>query len=214
MRNGLKRCLLPSLPLVGIGLVVWSLRQPAPSPVVSPDASTRVSPKFIFPSVLAGVSAGASFSPDLLHPLRLRNTPKPLAKLLRDDHAILLRNALIDSGAARGLDLPASWRSAGDPRAYIVQSAGQPDNAFRARLAAAGGAIVSYIPNNAYLVRMDAATAAGLSAADGVQAVLPYEPYYKVDEPLLQLASTGQPLPPGTNLKLVFFADAAQHGLE
>ena len=71
-----------------------------------------------------------------------------------DRHAILLENALIDTGAKLDLAIPKNLQSHGDPGAYIVQAAGPVDNAFRAKLAAAGAQFVAYIPNNAYLVQL------------------------------------------------------------
>lgn len=48
--------------------------------------------------------------------------------------------------------------------------------------------MVAYIPNNAYLVRLAPEAAQSLSRQQGVQAVLPYEPYYKLKSPLLSIA--------------------------
>src|SRR2546426_3153292 len=95
---------------------------------------------------------------------RLSNTTKPLAQLIRSDHAILLQNALIDTEQPIELSIPEHLRAQGDPGSYIVQSRAPLDDAFRSSLKAAGAEIVSYIPNNAYLVRASAATAARLKA--------------------------------------------------
>jgi len=84
---------------------------------------------------------------------RLSNTTKSLDQLMRDSHAILLENALIDSSRPLNLSIPKNLQSPGDPGAYIVQARGPIDNAFRAMLARSGAEIVSYIPNDAYLVR-------------------------------------------------------------
>ena len=77
-----------------------------------------------------------------------------IGQLTGDRHAILLENAFIDTSVPLKLSIPAHLRSQGDPGAYIVQARGPIDNAFRALLAAAGAQIVSYIPNDAYLVRV------------------------------------------------------------
>jgi len=79
------------------------------------------------------------------------------------------------------------------------------DNDFRARLQAAGATIVSYIPNNAYLVRVSEAGAQQLASNPRTQAVLPYEPYYKLEPGLLKLAVEGKPLPPDTTLKVTVY---------
>ena len=138
-------------------------------------------------------------------PYRLTNTKKSLGELTGDRRAILLENALIDTGAKLDLALPKKLSSAGDPGAYIVQARGPVDAAFRAALAAAGAEIVSYIPNNAYLVRVGAAGAQQLAAL--TQAVIPYEPYYKVQSPLLAYAE--KTLPPGATLNVGLFPNTA-----
>ena len=68
--------------------------------------------------------------------------------------------------------------------AYIVQSRTPLDEGFRGCVQAAGASIVSYIPNNAYLVRASA-SAANAWPQIPHQAVLPYEPYYKLQPSLL-----------------------------
>jgi subtilisin-like proprotein convertase family protein len=79
---------------------------------------------------------------------------------------------------------------------------------FRAALAAAGAEVVSYIPNNAFLVRASAAGASALRADGGVQAVLPYEPVYKLKGELLSLGWEQKPVPEGLALQVLAFADA------
>ncbi len=102
---------------------------------------------------------------------RLSNTTKSLDQLVHDDRAILLENALIDTANPLNLAIPANLQAAGDPGAYIVQARGPIDNAFRALLAQSGATVVSYIPNNAYLVRASSGVAGMLEAksvdADG-----------------------------------------------
>ena len=83
------------------------------------------------------------------------------------------------------------------------------DPGFRNVIAGAGGTIVSYIPNNAFLVQVSSAGAAVLADNAQVQAVLPYEPYYKVQASLLDLAVNQKPLPPGTYLTLGLFGAGA-----
>jgi subtilisin-like proprotein convertase family protein len=197
------------------------------------------------------VSAGATAAPavtnnvraaeDSVHPstastnrlaFRLTNTKKSISELMGNRHAILLENAFIDTAAKMDLKIPSHLEAAGDPGSYIVQARGPIDTAFRAVLAAAGAQIVSYIPNNAYLVRLSAGGAGALAANTTVQAVLPYEPYYKISSSipmgvkqkpssvssatpqspqptLLDLAINQKPLPPGTYLTLGLFDDSA-----
>jgi subtilisin-like proprotein convertase family protein len=164
---------------------------------------------------------------------RLSNTTKPIGELVNDRHAILLENALIDTGSPLNFSIPTHLQSQGDPGAYIVQARGPIDNAFRAMLASAGAEIVSYIPNDAYLVHTSKGGADGLAAQTLVQAVIPYEPYYKISSSmpvtvkqklsssapkethrvagpsLLALAVKQAPLPAGTYLTLGLFSDGA-----
>jgi hypothetical protein len=183
----------------------------------------------------AALSAGAQTTNKLA--FRLSNTTNSLNQLMAARHAILLANAFIDTEARLDLKIPSHLRSAGDPGAYIVQARGAVDAGFRAALAAAGAQIVSYIPNNAYLVRLTAGQTGALAGNPLVQAVLPYEPYYKISssvptgakrstasvspsanspssrKSLLALAVAQSPLPPGTALNLgLFAADAAATG--
>jgi subtilisin family serine protease len=136
---------------------------------------------------------------------RLNNTAKSIGELEKDSHAILLENALIDTRAKLDFSIPKNLQAQGDPGAYIVQANGTISAAFRALLAAAGAQIVSYIPNNAYLVRISAGGASSLAANPLAQSVIPYEPYYKVQPPLI--AFDQKPLPPGAVLNLGLFAD-------
>jgi len=125
---------------------------------------------------------------------RLANTQKSIGELVDDPHAILLENALIDTRAKLDFSIPKNLRSPDAPRAYIVQARGRVDDAFRAQLAGAGARIVSYIPNNAYLVEVSADGAQAM-AFDGFP-VIPFEPYYKMPSSLLApiLKNPDQPL--------------------
>ena len=139
---------------------------------------------------------------------RLKNTSKSAGQLLRDDRAILLENATIDTSRPLDFSFPEHLRSAGDPGSYIVQARGAVDDTFRAALSAAGAKIISYIPNNAYLVRVSQNGAQQMAGM--AQAVLPYEPAYKLKTDLFKLAMETQPLPEGTALNVVVFADALE----
>ncbi|MDB6018821.1 MAG: Peptidase and in kexin sedolisin [Pedosphaera sp.] len=139
---------------------------------------------------------------------RLSNTGKSLGQLVGNDRAILLANALIDTEQPMNLKIPDALRAPEQNGSYVVQARGAPDDAFRARLREAGATIVSYIPNNAYLVRMGEAGAQQLAGDGQTQAVLPYEPYYKLETGLLKLAVEGQALPAETVLKVTLFPDA------
>jgi len=138
-------------------------------------------------------------------PYRLSNTPKTVNQLVRSETAILLRNAFIDTAESKILEVPESLRSAGDPGSYIVQARGPVDEAFRSALRAANATIISYIPNNAFLVRASAGAAQQLASSPRTQSVLPYEPYYKLDERLLALAVGQKALPENGWLRLTLF---------
>jgi subtilisin-like proprotein convertase family protein len=136
---------------------------------------------------------------------RLSNTRKSIGELENDHHAILLENALIDTRAKLDFSIPKNLESQGDPGAYMVQANGPISAAFRAMLAAAGAQIISYIPNDAYLVRIPAGGANMLAANPLTQSVIPYQPYYKVQSPLLAFDQGS--LPAGAVLNLGLFAD-------
>lgn len=143
---------------------------------------------------------------------RLNNTTNSLARLMHDPHAILLENALIETDSKLNLSIPKSLLAQGDPGAYLVQARGPVGRAFRGVLAGAGATIESYIPNNAYLVRASQAVADGLAGNPLVQAVIPYEPYYKVQAPLLPMADKS--LPAQMQLNLGLFADDVSDTLQ
>ncbi len=190
----------------------WLLWQHSANTRTKPSALQKVAapaanPSGTAPNILTAVSTnGATSAKTNQFAYRLSNTSKTLAQLVGDRHAILLENALIDTSQPLNLSIPKNLRSPGDPGAYIVQARGPIDAAFRAMLAAAGAQIVSYIPNDAYLVRAPAGAANGLAGNPLTQAVLPYEPYYKLQPSLLGLAVEQKALPPGTALNLGLFA--------
>ncbi len=181
----------------------------APSAVVAGSAS--VAPAVSQPGVLNTNPAQISLAEWNTNRFagRLRNTTRPLEQLVHDDRAILLENALIDTRQPLDFVFPKNLQPPGDPGAYIVQARGPIDNAFRALLAQSGATVVSYIPNNAYLVRASSGVAGTLEASSPVQAVIPYEPYYKIQSALLYQAVGQMILPDGTPLTLGLFADAA-----
>jgi subtilisin-like proprotein convertase family protein len=206
----------PSRPPTAVALAT----KPAAAPAVSN----------LLTSVSAKPAASAKTNP---FAYRLSNTGKTIGQLVGDRHAILLENALIDTGSPLNLSIPKNLQSQGDPGAYIVQARGPIDNAFRAMLARSGAEIISYIPNDAYLVRAAAGVANGLAGNPLTQAVIPYEPYYKISSSmpvtvgqktfssaptktnraagpsLLVLAVKQAPLPAGTYLTLGLFKDGA-----
>lgn len=138
-------------------------------------------------------------------PFRVRNTSKRLNELVRSDSAVLLRNAFIDTAESIDLSIPEHLRSGDEPGSYIVQARGALNEELRAQLRAVQASIVSYIPNNAYLVQMSGRSARQLAGQPGIRALLPYEPYYKLDAPLLGLAVEQKPVPEDMLLRLTLF---------
>src|SRR5580692_7586003 len=138
---------------------------------------------------------------------RLSNTAKRDGDLLRNDRAILLANAVIDTTRSLdGLKIPDNLRAPPDNGSWIVQASGPMDASFRALLTGAGAQVISYIPNNAELVLASTAVVQQLRASPLVASVLPYEPYYKLTDPaLLKVAVTGADLPPDVGLRLGVF---------
>jgi glucuronoarabinoxylan endo-1,4-beta-xylanase len=208
--------------------------RPSTLPKVAAPAVTTVRSASTAPNILAAVSTnGATSAKTNPFAWRLSNTGKTIGQLVGDRHAILLENAFIDSSQPLNFSIPKNLQSPGDPGAYIVQTRGPIGNAFRALLASAGAQIVSYIPNDAYLVRAPAGVDNGLAGNPLTQAVTPYEPYYKISSSmpvtvgqktlsfapmetnraagpsLLVLAVNQAPLPAGTDLTLGLFNDGA-----
>jgi autotransporter-associated beta strand protein len=124
---------------------------------------------------------------------RITNTKQKFAQLLHNSHALILRNALIDTEVPVGLKIPDHLRAKGAPGSYLVQADRPLDSAFYAELNKAGATYVSYVPNNAALVQASPTQATNLAANADVVAVLPYEPYYKLDSALLPSAVEQQP---------------------
>lgn len=147
---------------------------------------------------------------DEAFPYRLRNTPAAIAELVRSESALLLENALVDTALARRLPVPDHLRSKGDPGTYIVQARGPITKAFRQAIDQAGGTVVSYVPNNAYLVRASAGDVALIEASPLTQSSMPFEPYYKLKGALLEMAVKQEELPRANLLSVVLFPDALE----
>ncbi len=217
-----------SLICLTLALVIWHHRGPSQAGSSAPQAAansgqtpgaataaatvqTKVVPASTAPFALltlnqdtnASVATAALKRAERLK-YRLSNTAENVGQLTRNPHAVLLENALIDSSRPLDFTIPDSLKSQGDPGTYIVQARGPINDAFRSALRDAGAEIVSYIPNNAFLVRL---TAGGARQLSGVaQTVLPFEPYYKLDLGLLKNVLEGRAASPSVNV--LVFADA------
>ncbi|HAV62074.1 MAG TPA: hypothetical protein DCY13_06880, partial [Verrucomicrobiales bacterium] len=126
-------------------------------------------------------------------PFRVRNTDLPLDELIGRDDVVLLRNAFIDVNGGN-LPLPPELTGRGEPGAYIVHSSTGVTPALRSFLATRNAEIVSYMPNNAVLATMPAASAADLSRRRGLH-VINYEPQFKLPDSLLAVVLRGDPMP-------------------
>ena len=154
-------------------------------------------------SVADDVSTSAAVTNRLA--FRLTNASKDIETWIRTPHAIVLENALVDTDQKLNLAIPKHLKAAGDPGAYLVQSKAAVPAQLQALLKSVGAEFISYIPNNACLVRISPSTASALRANPLVQAVLPWEPYYKVQSSLLGLAVQQKALPVGQILTLGLF---------
>jgi subtilisin family serine protease len=184
----------------------------APTPATAPRSPQAESVSLAkAPDFVTGEKSAEVLPPLTNHlAYRLSNTTRPIESLLRDDRVVSLENALIDTTQPLNFQIPEHLRATGEPGSYIVQARGVMDAAFRAALTEAGATLVSYIPNNAWLVRASSEIAGQLAAHGRVQSVLAWEPYYKLKEDLLGLAVEQKPLPAEAKLNLLVFADAQQ----
>ncbi len=156
---------------------------------------------------LGGAAAGAPVS------LRLTNTDRSVDALSRDDRALILRNAWIDTAAGTDLDIPENLRAEEEPGSYVVQASGPIDAGFLKTLEEAGARFVSYIPNNAYLVVATAAQAKRLRASPGVGTVLANQPYFKLATDLLARAVREEALPLDQNLTVTLLPGSGPESL-
>lgn len=122
---------------------------------------------------------------DTNFPWRARNTAKSVDQLARDPHALLLRNALIDTASGKPLPLPAGLVAGSEPGFHVVQSVREPDVAFRRKIESAGLKIISYIPNNAFLVQGSDESVERLALDPDVEAIPPWHPAFKLEPALL-----------------------------
>src|SRR5581483_1531017 len=143
-----------------------------------------------------------------VHPShRLRNTSKTDHELLRDDRVVMLANAVIDVRAPEAL-VPEALRAGKENGTWVVVANGPLDAGFTALLKSVGAEVVSFIPNNAELVRATQEQAQKLKGnRQQVAAVLAYHPYYKLaDAGLLEMAVNGREPRSSETLRLGLYA--------
>lgn len=164
-------------------------------------------------SVSPSATAPAGAPPTNRFPFRLSNTQEAPVSLFKKPTALLLENAFIDSATGSAVEVPPALRSnAGENRSFIVQARGTTDRAFREAITAVGGRVVSYIPNNAYLVRADVGAEARLAGHPRVQAVVPFAPYFKIQTKLMPAALGQGTLPAESSLAITLFPESAATG--
>lgn len=138
-------------------------------------------------------------------PYRLANTSLSPEQLNRKPTAILFQNALIDTAVPQAPSVPLHLKAPADHNSFVVQSKKEITEKFKRMLESEGAKIISYVPHNAYLVRVSPQTASRLSNFPEVQSVSPFEPYYKVATDLIAFAADQKPLNPAGPLRLTLF---------
>ena len=139
-------------------------------------------------------------------PYRLRNTHKTVGELSKTETAILLNNATIDSSSRVPIGIPEHLRATGDTESYLLQSVGPFDQVFdEESLRHLGITKVAYIPHNTWIVRMTPEMSQRIKGFRGTQAVLPFEPYYKLSDQLLEYAVMQADIPGLLTLQLTMF---------
>ena len=137
---------------------------------------------------------------------RLSNTGRVGDELLRDDRVVLLGNAVIDVRQPEA-PVPEALRARADNGTWIVVAKEALDERFRGELTGAGASIVSFIPNNAMLVRATKEQTLRLKGSPLVASVLAYHPYYKLSPGLLDLAVKGKEPKSDVSLRLGLYGD-------
>lgn len=162
-------------------------------------------------TVSAVVPTTGSIEPDPRFPYRLRNTKQSVGDLAARDSSILLNNALIDTSSGVPLGVPEHLRADAATESYLLQSIGPFDHVFdEASLDHLGIVKVAYIPHNTWIVRMTPDRAQQLKGFRGTQSVLPFDPYFKLSDSLLEFAVMQADIPGSISLQLTLFPGAEE----
>ena len=92
-------------------------------------------------------------------------------------------------------EVPPALQSRGADQLWIVQFAGRPSEAGRAAVRDAGGQIHGYLPEHAYVVRMDAGATASVESLSSVRWVGRYHAAYRLDPELIAEQLSGLDVP-------------------
>jgi subtilisin family serine protease/subtilisin-like proprotein convertase family protein len=158
------------------------------------------------PKSRAQGSSQAVVAADPRFPYRLRNTVKTVGDLSKTETAILLNNATIDSSSKVPIWVPDHLRASEETESYLLQSVGPFDQVFdEASLKHLGITKVAYIPHNTWIVRMTPEMSQRIKGFRGTQAVLPFEPYFKLSDRLLEFAVMEADIPGLVTLQLTLF---------
>ncbi|MCA8965354.1 MAG: S8 family serine peptidase [Planctomycetes bacterium] len=112
------------------------------------------------------------------------------------DSRILLGYASFDP--LQGLpEVPAALRATSDTNLWIVQFPGAPTDHDRSVVETLGGRLHGYLPNDAYVVRMGAGTAAAVAVLPEVRWVGSYEPAYRLQPEIRNALLADPQLPEG-----------------
>jgi subtilisin family serine protease len=120
--------------------------------------------------------------------------------------SIHLRRAVFDP--LRSTPTIAARLAAPDSRLALIQLDTAPDAQARARLAAAGLRVLAYVPDNTFLVQLQAPPWSALAALPGVRWSGPFAPAYKLSPDLDPLLSSSNPAPAEVWLQAAPDADA------
>ncbi|MBI1841821.1 MAG: S8 family serine peptidase [Verrucomicrobia bacterium] len=217
--------LISALCLLG-AIVFWELgrrqekagQTPAPAPQSPGQSQATGAPAPLLsrasPTSFSYVATNAFPEPkDSRYPHRLRNTPTPLSELLHSDDALLLANALLDLRRPLELAVPAGLRPSGEVGSFVVQSRGKITDDFRGMLSSIGAEIVSYVPNNALLVRVSSERVERISTLPNVRSVLPWLPYFKLSPGLLGATVESREVPQDAILRVTVYSSELDRAL-
>src|SRR5947207_412745 len=112
-----------------------------------------------------------------------RSVPTLTAVAIALGAAALPARAATQAAGARVLGpfVPPALEAAASERLFIVQMETPGVEALRARLRELGGEVLNYVPQHAYIVRMDPALRARVEAESFVRWVGAYEPAYRLE---------------------------------
>lgn len=109
-------------------------------------------------------------------------------RVAQADYRIRLRYAQFDPATAVPA-VPDTLKAVPASQLFIVQFISQPLEEYRQAIRAAGGEVLNYLPNHAYICRLSQAGARTLRELPFVRWIGRYEPAYRLDESILAQVS-------------------------